>query len=524
MILDASDLPEGQVLNTEICIVGAGAAGITLAREFVNTKFQVVLLESGGMKFDQKTQSLYQAENHGREHPAMEFTKIRQFGGSTVAWFGRCRPLDEVDFEKRAWVADSGWPFPKSHLDPYYARAKEYCQLPSDDYRVKVDPLDNGVLETKRFYFSPPTNFAEAYHNEIKNAHNVDVFLHANVVHIPVEKDGTRAKGVRCKTLSGKSFLLNAKVIILAASALENTKLLLVSRNVHPQGLGNQYDMLGRFFMEHPHIFSGVIESIPADLPQDYTKLNYDLAQKNLSMVDAIGIRQDVMKNENLLNGCVFLVNRPLHKTRDIYYSSRLIGFINLMETLQHAAPLNANVFQNILNILKNSSSVAGMLASAVRGKIASQRKYTLRMQMETEPNPESRVTLSEKKDALGISQIALTWKTSKADIDSYQRFVQTLHTSLQTVGMKITPFNHDLSSDGWPVSMRPAKHHMGTTRMHKDEKLGVVDEHCQVHGINNLYIAGGSVFPTSGMANPTLTIIALAVRLADHIKHQLSS
>ena len=143
---------------------------------------------------------------------------------------------------------------------------------------------------------------------------------------------------------------------------------------------------------------------------------------------------------------------------------------------------------------------------------------------METVPNPESRVMLSEKKDALGIPQIALTWKTSQVDTDSYRRFVKILHSSLHTVGMKTTSFRHDLSPDGWPVSMRPAKHHMGTTRMHKDEKHGVVNEHGQVHGIHNLYIAGASVFPTSGMANPTLTIVALAIRIADRIKHQLSS
>lgn len=523
MILDARNLPEGHSLDTEICIVGAGAAGITLAREFVNTPFKVVLLESGGMKFDHKTQSLYQAENYGREYPSMEFTKRRQFGGSTVAWFGRCRPLDPLDFEKRSWVPGSGWPFSKSELDPYYARAKEHCQLPSDNYDVKADYFDHNGLQTKRFYFSPPTDFGETYRNEINNSHNINIFLHANAVHIAVEKDGTRAQGVKCRTLAGKTFHLSAKIVILAASALENTKLLLISRDVHSQGLGNQYDRLGRYFMEHPHIFTGVVETLPGNLPLDYTKLNYDLQQKKLDMVDAIGLREEVLKMENLLNACVFLVNRPFHKTRDLYYSDKLMGFIRLMETLQHSAPLNKNILPNMVDMIRNANSVASLITSAIRGRLGGKRRYTLRLQMETAPNPESRVTLSEKKDALGVSQIALSWMTSRIDTDSYQRFVQILHNNLHAAGMKTTAFRHDLSSDGWPVSMRPAKHHMGTTRMHKDEKQGVVNEHCQVHGMHNLYIAGGSVFPTSGMANPTLTIVALAVRLADRIKHQLS-
>jgi choline dehydrogenase-like flavoprotein len=144
---------------------------------------------------------------------------------------------------------------------------------------------------------------------------------------------------------------------------------------------------------------------------------------------------------------------------------------------------------------------------------------YGLKIQLECAPNPESRLTLADQRDSLGMPRLNLNWKLSQQDLDSYQRFRIAMFDGLAQMGFPIRPINHDLDAEGWPVSMVPSKHHMGTTRMHKDVKQGVVDEHCRVHGINNLYVASSSVFPTSGMANPTLTIVALALRIADKVK-----
>lgn len=512
------------MIHTDLCIVGAGAAGITLAREFANAPFKVLLLESGGMKFNHRTQFLYKAQNIGREYEPMEFTKRRQFGGSTVTWFGRCRPLDQLDFEARSWIPYSGWPFDKPHLDPFYARAKDYCQLVSDNYNVKDDYFSDGAAETKRFYFSPPTNFGETYKTDLMRADNIDILLNANVVHIGLDQDGGKVKKLVCKTMGGKSIHVSARVFILAASALENTRLLLVSRDVHANGIGNQHDLVGRFFMEHPHIFTGRVETLPSGFPKQFTKLNYDFEQKNLGVADAIGLRQDVMRRENLPNGCVFLVDRPLHKTEELYYSDAASGFISLMEILQHSAPPNAGIVKNALHAARNIRSVSSLMISALNSRMKKKRQFAPRLQMETVPNPESRVTLSQKRDALGEPQVSLNWNTVSQDVDGYQRFDNILREELAKKGLYVKKINHDLSPDGWPISMRPAKHALGTTRMHKNEKQGVVDEHCRVHGVSNLFIAGGSVFPTSGMANPTLTIIALAIRLADHIKREMAS
>lgn len=522
MFIDTRTFSQNDPLKTDICIVGAGAAGITIAKEFINTDMNVLLVESGGVKFHHPTQFLYRAENIGRDYQPMEFTKRRQFGGSTVTWFGRCRPLDELDFETRSWIPYSGWPFDKTHLDPFYIRAKDYCQLVSDDYSVDTEYFKENGAQTKRFYFSPPVNFGEIYKNELANAKNMDVLLHANVINIGLKKDGASVDRILCKTLNGKTFTIKAKVFILAASALENTRLLLASRDIRSNGIGNQNDLVGRFFMEHPHIFNGVVESFPKGFPSQFTKLNYDFEQSNLEVVDAIGLSQERMRRERLLNGSAFLVSRPLHKAGDLYYSHKSLALLRLMDIVGHREPPNQNVLKYMVHVLKHANTNINLLLNAIRGKFKRERRFVLRLQMETVPNPESRVTLSERRDALGEPRVALNWRTTAQDVEAYQRFDDILRKELSKEGMRIRKIDHDLSSDGWPVSMLPAKHAMGTTRMHKDEKQGVVDEHCRVHGVQNLYVAGGSVFPTSGMANPTLTIVALAIRSADHIKQMM--
>jgi len=517
--MNTEDVPQGGVLDTDVCIVGAGAAGITAAAEFANTQCRVLVLESGGLKFDHRTQLLYRSINTGREYPSLEFTKRRQFGGSTTAWFGRCRPLDAIDFESRTWVSHSGWPISRLDLDPYYSRAVPYCQLVSDDYEVKNDPFASSIIETKRFHFSPPTDFGNVFRKELEQAANIELLLNTNVTRIGLDPDGTRVDLVDCKTLSGRTFRVRAKVFVLAASALENTRLLLASRDVHPNGIGNQNDLVGRYFMEHPHFFTAVIESLPEGFPQGYARLNYELEQTNLVTVNALGVRQDVMRREQMLNAGAFLVYRPEYKTTDTYYSEATTRFIKIMEVLEHRAAPTMNLFRNMLYTMSHPSSVFRLMKSAYKGRSKQHGKYTLRVQLETEPNPESRVFLSDKRNALGEFKTVLNWKTTRLDVESYQRFNQILQSGLQKSGLTLRPIRHDHSEDGWPVSLHPGKHHMGTTRMHKSEGLGVVDEHCRVHGVPNLYVTSGSVFPTSGMANPTLTIVALAIRVVDHIK-----
>jgi choline dehydrogenase-like flavoprotein len=519
MFFDAYSFSDKQLFEADVCIVGAGAAGISIAKEFISTDIKVIFLESGGFDFEHRTQFLYQGESVNRNFLSLEFTRRRQFGGSTATWFGRCYPLDEKDFEARSWLPYSGWPISAGDLHPFYEKANHLFEL--GNYNYNEENLIHGYeLDLKKFHFSPPTRFGEKYRSELSQAKNIHVFLHANAVHIQLDENGERVNKIDCLTLQKKKFSVKSKTFILALGALETTRLLMASNDVQQNGIGNHYDILGRFFMEHISLFDAALESVPSDAPKDLFKLNYSFPQQNLGIVLAVGLSNEFREKNNLLNACGFFVKRPAYKVDDLFFTKQFQDFIQISNILNHTMLPNLKSIKSFLKAVYNSPS----FIQAIRKKFTQlpNTSYGLQLQMESIPNPESRLTLSNKKDILGMPRLKLDWKLSRQDLDSYFRFRVSLHDELTKAGFKMRLIQHEVDEEGWPVSIVPSKHPMGTTRMHHDNKKGVVDEHCRIHNISNLYIASSSVFPTSGMANPTLTIVALALRIAENIKQGL--
>lgn len=518
MIIDARNFSASQTFEADLCIIGAGAAGIAIAREFIHSDVKVILLESGGLGFDHRTQFLYRGEIAGRNFTPLEFTRRRQFGGSTATWFGRCRPLDNEDFEERDWLPHSGWAISAADLHPYYERANHLFELGNYQYGPEVT---GNPIELKKFSFSPPTRFGDKYRDELNQATNLYALLHANALHVQLDQDGKQAHTIQCSTLQKESFSVNSKFFILALGGLETTRLMLVSRDVQTNGIGNQHDLLGRFFMDHVSLFDGAAVDIPEYLPKELFKLDYSIKQKNLETVLAVGLSDKYRKEHKLLNACGFFVKRPAYKMDDLFFTEAMQDFIYISDMLRHAVPPAIKVTQNLMRSIHNSRKLAPALKKRFLQKSNSPH-YGLHIQLECAPNPESRLTLSDQQDSLNMPRLKLDWKLSQQDLDSYLRFRIALFDGLAKMGLPIRPINHELDAEGWPVSIISSKHPMGATRMHKDTKKGVVDEHCRVHGIHNLYIASSSVFPTSGMANPTLTIAALALRIADRVRQNL--
>jgi choline dehydrogenase-like flavoprotein len=351
---------------------------------------------------------------------------------------------------------------------------------------------------------------------------NIRVVLHANASTIELEPAGTRVSRVICATLNGKKFEVAGRIFVLAMGGLENPRLLLNSRNVHPRGIANSDDLVGRFFMEHIYSYPASVTSIPASFPPDYLRLNYETFQKNLGPTPALGLPEAVMRRQQLPNAAAFFVRRPIHKTDDRFYSRRMQGFIALVEMLEHRRAPSRRVVQHVWHSITNTGTVVGLVGKAIRGKLIKLSQYAVHIQAEPVPNRESRVMLADSKDALGVNQISVDWRLSPQDLDGVQRFEESMVSRLEMYGVATRRIKHDRDSEGWPVFMPSSKHHMGTTRMSEDPHLGVVDKDCRVHGIRNLFVTGSSVFPTAGMANPTLTIVALAVRLAGHISRVL--
>jgi choline dehydrogenase-like flavoprotein len=331
---------------------------------------------------------------------------------------------------------------------------------------------------------------------------------------------GGHIDSIRFSTLGGKKFSVAAKQFILAASALENTRLLLVSNDVCKNGIGNENDLVGRFFMEHPHIFIGTLTPEPGEPYTDYYKtLNYDGNACNLGTVATLGFSESHMRRSRLLNASAFFVRRKDYKVEDRYFSEGALAWTRVMDVFNHTTAPKRSFFQDVKTALRNRDIAFNMIAKKIKAIKNPQTAVSVRAQIETAPNPDSRVLLSHHKDRFGMNRLSVDWRLTSLDLHSFHTFQKTLCAALENMGYSMRIFKHEFDDTGWPVTMLAGKHHMGTTRMHNDPKKGVVDASCRVHTADNLFVAGSSVFPTSGQANPMLTSLALTIRLSDHIK-----
>jgi choline dehydrogenase-like flavoprotein len=486
MIVDARVVPNDSLINCDICIVGAGAAGITIAREFLGRSVQVVLLESGWLTPDAKTQSLYTGEVTERPYFDLDVARSRYFGGTTNLWTGECRPLDAQDFERRDWVPDSGWPFGLDELLPFYRKAQSVCQLgpygyTADDWRghgVRPMAIEGGRIQSYAFQYSPPTRFGDVYREELRQAPNVVTYLGANAVDLETPAPPQRVSAVKVGCLAGTSFRVAARAFVLATGGIENARLLLLSDRVQPAGLGNSHDLVGRYFMEHIYLDAAADIRAPRGAISDFYTSGHWVDGRRVRGI--LGLTPEVRRREHLTNYCGVIVEP------------------------------SACLLTRLGNIIAD-----------VRAKPAP-RAYLVKNVMEQAPNPESRVTLGQDRDRLGCRLTALRWRLSSLDKFTAHRAHAILGEELSRSGLGQMRSLMGREVDPWPTTVRGARHHMGTTRMHADSRRGVVDADCRVHGIANLYVAGSSVFPTSGAANPTLTIVALALRLAGHLQNRL--
>jgi choline dehydrogenase-like flavoprotein len=505
MIQDARQLPDGTVLDTDLAIVGAGAAGITLARALADAPFRICLIESGGIEPEDATQALAGGENVGLPYGPLEATRLRQLGGTTNHWGGWCRPLDALDFEPRDWVPLSGWPLARADLDPYYAKATAVCEagpFAYDDVAGWEGRLGTsgftppgGGIERRVIQFSPPTRFGERYRADLDAAPRLLTLLHANVVEIEASGNAGEITGLALATLDGKRQRLTARHCVLAAGAIENARLLLLSNRVQAAGLGNGSDMVGRCFMEHPHVYSmgnlllpdaGMISPLLLDDQE----------------AEGIGLRGNFMPAESF------------QRAQRLQNATFTIGISRRFETPAEIGADEAPLTAPLLDLLRDSSPDAPATPYGVRIGIGGAG--------EQQPNPASRLTLSSERDALGQPMTRLDWRLAPEDKASLARNLRALGAGFAAAGPG--RLHVDLpAGEVWPEELTGGNHHMGTTRMAANPRQGVVDADSRVHDIANLHVAGSSVFPTCGAANPTLTIVALALRLADHLRERLS-
>jgi choline dehydrogenase-like flavoprotein len=493
VFLDARAVADGAELQCDLCVVGAGAAGITLARELAADDLRVIVLESGGFQSDGPTQLLYDGELVGHAYAPLAQTRVRTFGGSTGHWEGWCRPLEAADFEQREWVPQSGWPIGLRELDRYYERAQDVCELGPYDYRperwaraTSSSPLlaANASLAPVVYQFSPPTRFGLAYRAALRDARNVRVLLHANALRLERAPGTARVERIRVATLAGRRFDVRATNVVVATGGIENARLLLLS------DLGNEHDLVGRYFGEHAH-GSAALLSLPAD--ERLTRF-YRLHEAAGARVrGAFATRPEFERRAEILR-----FSATLDRVEDDLFVPR--GVPHEEEVQELGAQITAGPL--------------GIEGGAAR------RLYALFMRTEQAPNPSSRVLLGVDRDALGSRKVMLDWQLGELDRRTVQVALETIGRAIGAAGLGRLYSRPVAEPVFWPTVFG-GHHHLGTTRMHRDPRSGVVDQDCRVHGLANLYVAGSSVFPTGGFANPTLTIVAMTLRLADHLRRR---
>jgi choline dehydrogenase-like flavoprotein len=449
------------------------------------------------------------------------------FGGSTNHWMGWCRPLESIDFERREWLPHSGWPFDKSHLDPFYDRATKLVELPSTRFDAAAWErgdrpaltLTEGLAADAMFQLSPPTLFGQVYRSGLAEARNVTTFLNANVVEVVTSESGTGVTRLDVQTLAGTRLTASASIYVLAAGGIENARLLLSSTATQTCGVGNSNDLVGRFFMEHPYFYSARLElSTVAPSLALYAIPSVNPPSRSAAAVGTFTFTERLQRREQLVACAVRPVLHVAQAMREEYFSPGPKSARRLVDCARQRR-MPPRPAAELMNFVRGAREIGLVVARRLGESLFRASPTVLRTVVEATPDRDSRVSLSDDRDRLGCRRARVNWKLGEAQRRSSERMHELLGSAFARAGIGAISLFPGTAGTGWPASLSSGGHHCGTTRMHRNPSEGVVDENCRVHGVSNLFVAGSSVFPTIGYANPTLTIVALALRLADHVR-----
>ncbi|HSQ03900.1 MAG TPA: GMC family oxidoreductase [Burkholderiales bacterium] len=549
IIPSLSRLPaDGQ--HTDVCIVGAGPAGIVLALELADLGLHVLMLESGVQRYDRRVQALADAHVDPARHAPLHEATRRQFGGTSAIWGGRCVPMDPIDFEQRDFVPHSGWPIPYAEVAAHYPAACRYAGCGRADFDAHtafqhappgiVPGLpDADVSSSSLERWASPTEFARAYRRRIARDESITLALDATCIAINCSQDPHAVSSLTVQSLSGTRTEVKARVYVIAAGGLESTRLLLNSDRVHPGGIGNHGGQLGSFYMGHP---SGKIADVQFLTRPEETVFQFERDPARVYCRRRFTIAPQMQREKGLLNCALWLDNPRL---ADASHRNGILSFAYLAlsapglnrflapEAIVKAAieaPLASEISEHVKNVLRDTLAVASFVPSfAYRRYIARRRvpgfflrsssnRYALHYHAEQAPNASSRVRLSAETDELGMRRLLVDLRFSALDASSVVATHRLLDSHLRRHHCGRLIWKYDDLEAAVLSQARDGFHQAGTTRMSSAPEGGVVDPHCRVHGVNNLYVCSSSVFPTSGQANPTLTVLALALRLAHHL------
>ncbi len=544
----ADEVPRGTVLRADVCVVGAGPAGIALALALSGRGLSVLLLEAGRRPQDPLAQALYEGELANPLHSPPHRYRMRGLGGSSTRWGGRCMPFDPIDFERRDWVVAPGWPIAYDELRPHYVAANALAEAGRFAYDAReafpaLPPLVTGfnsdiVRTTGLERFSCPTDFGRRYARRLQLATDVQVLEGAVCTAIRLQADGLAVDWLDIATLAGNRLRARARAVVLAAGGLETARLMLCSNDVVPQGVGNRHDVVGRYYMCHLAGNVGTLEihGTPADV-----RHGYEVDADGVYCRRRLSIAHSHQRHEGLLNAVARLhfprITDPSHGSgvlSGLFLARRFISYEYGRRLQDPQAGSLAAQARHLRNLVCDGADTAAFLGHWIARRTLAQRKFpsvilrnrtnrfSLELHGEQVPHPASRVSLGDTVDALGLRRLRVDWRHQPQDIDSLARTLDWIAAEFARTGAGRLRFRRETLEEDLLRHGAYGGHHIGTARMGLDPRTSVVDAQCRVHSVRNLFVAGSAVFPTASQANPTLTLVALSLRLAQHLASRL--
>ncbi|WP_236236284.1 FAD-dependent oxidoreductase [Pseudomonas faucium] len=467
----------------DVCIIGAGPAGITLALRLAQAGWRVVLLEGGGHEYTPRSQELYKCTSSGLELYAEE-TRLRFLGGTSNHWAGRCRPFTASDFAVQPPGDLPGWPIPYAEIERYLPAAMDIVDLPQGKAFQPLNvALKGGDFDADRFLLSPPTRFAQKYAAALNDTPGLDVFINCNCVDLEFDKASGRLASIQVSDYERNRQRLVAKKFILATGAIENARQLLNSQSLQAAGVVSPDGLAGRCFMEHLNIDMGTF----------ILRDGQDGSQHQYYTTDAFVAEYHAGKGN--------VTTAVLEEVRTYGRTAEVKHFLENLAC-------DMGVASKIAFIANFSCPGDGVISTMI----------------EQFPNVQSHLSLLDEKDALGMGKVNVNWALSEHDRHTIKCIGSELAKQFADTGLGFVKLNDFVYDTSLALKLQPHAHHMGTTRMAASPEFGVVDSDCKVFGTHNLYVAGSSIFATSGASNPTMPLLQFAVRLAEHLDDKLKT
>jgi choline dehydrogenase-like flavoprotein len=530
--LSLREIDDAPPLEADLCIVGTGPAGLSLLHGLKDTRLRILLVESGGLSEPAEEDLLNDMESVGAPRVMdQSVLRSRGFGGSSRIWRGRCAPLDHCDYEERAWVPGSGWPVGAAQIAPFFPRAAELLgiapQVPTaeEDIPAQLQGLAAGLSRERLLpacwqysRHSPTSHDYMRFGPHFRNlpARNVTVLLHATALHLDTDESGRRIEGIEVGDLSGRRHAIRAGAVVLCAGGLENPRLMLASRRRRPEGVGNSRGLVGRYMMDHPRFRVAEFPAAAARrLRRRFGLHRVRHARGATNFIHGLRLSPVLQAREGLLNCAAWLGE---YRAEDNPWDA--------MRRL--AAGKSPSALRDLATILRQPGLVTeGAFDHFVRRRGIPHKvdRLILDAAAEQVPDPESRLLLSDRVDVLGMPLARIDWRVSPLEIRSIRRLGEVIAEEFRAAGLPEPQLERWIrDGDDQAARFEDHAHPIGATRMATSPDRGVVDTNCEVHGVRGLYVAGSSVFPTTGHANPTLMIVALTLRLAAHLRGALDS